>query len=289
VVEFSSEANPGTLTDEKLAILRSAGVNRISLGVQSFDDRALQLLGRIHTGRQAEEAVEHVRSAGFLDVNVDLIQSIPGMSAGAVLDDIRRAVALDVEHISSYNLIYEPSTPLAQDRDAGRVIPPSDEEEADNYFAVRDLLLSAGYEQYEISNFCKLGRACKHNLLYWQGGDYLGCGPSAHSHWKDARFGNLSDLQEYAERLQRNEKPFDAPERLDKAAKARETLVMGLRLLKGVDLSAFEQQTGFSVDSLCGAAVAELVEDQLLSRQNGTLRLTPQSLFISNTIFSALI
>lgn len=289
VVEFSSEANPGTLTPEKLAIMKAGGVNRVSIGVQSFNDKALRLLGRIHKGDEAIAGFRMLREAGFDNVNIDLIQSIPGMAPEDILDDARRVVALEPEHISYYNLIYEPGTPMTHDRDSGRIVPPGDDEEADNYFAVKTLLENAGYGHYEISNFCKPGRECQHNVLYWKGGEYFGCGPSAHSHWKAARFGNIPDLSGYCERLLKKANPFDELERLSTEDKARETLVMGLRLLKGVDVVDFERQTRVSIEALCGGVLKELEDEQLLQRAEGRVALVEEALFISNSIFSELI
>ena len=289
VVEFSSEANPGTLTPEKLAIMRDGGINRVSIGVQSFNNKALRLLGRIHEADQAVEGFHMLRGAGFDNVNIDLIQSIPGMNPEDVLDDARMVVELEPEHISYYNLIYEPGTPMTRDRDAGRILPPGDDEEADNYFALKALLEGAGYDHYEISNFCKPGRECRHNLLYWQAGEYFGCGPSAHSHWDGARFGNVRDLQAYCDRLLKNTNPFDELERLPDEDKARETLVMGLRLMAGIGLMEFERLTGFGVDELCGPSVDHMVAEGLLQRLEGRLSLTPDALFISNTVFSELV
>ena len=201
VVEFTSEANPGTLTKDKLSVMRNGGVNRISIGVQTFNEKALRLLGRAHSHKQAVEGYHMLREAGFDNVNIDLIQSIPGMTPDDVLEDARRVVELGPEHISYYNLIYEPGTPMTSDRDAGRIVPPGDEEEADNYYAVKALLEGAGYNHYEISNFSRTGRPCLHNVLYWQGGEYFGCGPSAHSHWRGKRFGNIPDLPAWCERM----------------------------------------------------------------------------------------
>jgi oxygen-independent coproporphyrinogen-3 oxidase len=289
VVEFSSEANPGTLTPEKLAVMREGGVNRVSIGVQSFNNRALRLLGRIHKAQEAVDGYYLLREAGFDNVNIDLIQSIPGMTPEDVLADARKVAELGPEHVSFYNLIYEPGTPMTRDRDAGRIVEPGEDEEADNYFAVRDLLVGAGYEHYEISNFSMSGRRCLHNVLYWEGGEYFGCGPSAHSHWKGRRFGNIPDLQVYCDRLQENERPFDEIETLQSEEKARETLVMWLRMTEGVDLARFREVTGYEVDALCGPAVESLEEEGLLQRQGNRLALSRNALFVSNAVFSELV
>ncbi|HEY5653767.1 MAG TPA: radical SAM family heme chaperone HemW [Pontiella sp.] len=289
VSEFSSEANPGTLTPEKLSVMKDGGVNRVSIGVQSFNDRALQLLGRIHSSSVAIEGFYMLREAGFDNVNIDLIQSIPGMSSEEVLDDARKVVELGPEHISFYNLIYEPGTSLTAARDAGRVVPPGDEEEADNYFLIKAFLEKAGYDHYEISNFSKSGYQCLHNVLYWQGGEYFGCGPSAHSHWSGRRFGNLSDLKFYCERMENGVNPFDEIEILGSEEKARETLVMWLRMTGGVPLDAFKSATGYSVDELCGSSLAHLTEEGLLKYDGEVVALTPEALFVCNAVFSDLV
>lgn len=289
VVEFSVEANPGTLTPGKLNVLKDGGVTRMSLGIQSFNKHALKLLGRIHSVAEAVSGVRMIREAGFERMNIDLIQSIPGMKPHELIQDTRRAISLAPDHISYYNLIYETGTPIARDRDAGRLLLPSDDEEADNYYTVKELLEDAGYEQYEISNFSKLGEECQHNLLYWRGQDYLGGGPSACSHWDGVRFCNVRDLEAYCEKLEAGTHPVDEQERLAPEEKARETLVMQLRLLEGISFDAFEQQTGFSVDELCGDRLDMLIEENLLVRTADHLFLAPDALFISNAVFSELV
>jgi oxygen-independent coproporphyrinogen-3 oxidase len=289
VIEFSSEANPGTLTEEKLDAMKAGGINRVSIGVQSFNPQALKLLGRIHSADQAIESFRRLRAAGFDNVNIDLIQSIPGMSPAEVLEDARKGIELGPEHISYYNLIYEPGTLMTRDRDAGRIFPPGDDDEADNYYAVKALLEHARYSQYEISNFSKAGKACQHNVLYWQGGEYFGCGPSAHSHWKGGRFGNLPDLSLYCERMTAGEKPFDEVEVLTPEDKARETLVMWLRMTGGVDRMAFEDVTGFRIADLCGGTLFSLEEEGLLLQTPEHVALTAQALFICNSVFSELL
>lgn len=289
VVEFTSEANPGTLTDELLEAMRSGGVNRVSMGVQSFNAEALTLLDRIHSVEEAVESVHRLRAAGFDNINLDLIQSIPGMSSEEVLADAQRVVELGPEHISYYNLIYEEGTALTQARDAGRIVPPSEDEEADNYYAVKDLLETASYEHYEISNFSKPGRRCLHNVLYWQGGSYFGCGPAAYSHWNGKRFGNVADLSDWCARLEQSVRPFDDVEKLAPQEKARETLIMWLRMLDGVDASEFAQCTGFSLDELCGPAMRSLEEEGLLKQRDARVLLTRQALFVCNAVFAELV
>ncbi len=289
VIEFSSEANPGSLTPEKLAVMKNGGVNRVSIGVQSFNDKALRLLGRMHKSEGAIEGYQMLRDAGFDNVNIDLIQSIPGMKPADVLADAFQVVKLGPEHISYYNLIYEPGTPMTRDRDLGRIKPPGDDEEADNYFAVKRLLEESGYGHYEISNFSRNQLHCLHNVLYWQGGEYFGCGPSAHSHWNGKRFGNIPDLKIYCDRLQNGKRPFDEVEELSTEEKARETLVMWLRMTEGVDLKLFEETTGHHIDFLCGDTVESMQEEGLLLREENRLSLTNDALFVCNAVFSELV
>ncbi|QBG46795.1 radical SAM family heme chaperone HemW [Verrucomicrobia bacterium S94] len=289
VVEFTSEANPGTLTPDKLKAMRDGGVNRVSIGVQSFNNRALQLLGRIHDAKTAIAGYHMLRDAGFDNVNIDLIQSIPGMKPADVLADAEKAAGLEPDHISYYNLIYEPGTPLTKAKDEGRVVPPGDDEEADNYFMVKEYLEHAGYGHYEISNFSKEDRECRHNVLYWQGGEYFGCGPSGASHWHGRRFSNIPDLNTYTNRLLKDQRPFDEVEHLSKEDKARETLVMWLRMTAGVDLDGFKKVTGFEVYDLCGAGIESMLEENLLQRQDNRISLSREALFISNAVFSELL
>lgn len=288
-IEFTSEANPGTLTPEKLDVMKDGGINRISIGVQSFNNKALKLLGRIHSSNEAVDGFNMSREAGFDNINIDLIQSIPGMTPDDNLNDARRVAELEPEHVSYYNLIYEPGTPMTRDRDDGRLVPPGDDEEANNYYAVKAMLEDTGYRHYEISNFSKPGRQCLHNVLYWQGGGYFGCGPSAHSHWRGKRFGNIVDLPTWCDRIKNGDRPYESIEKLAPPDKARETLVMWLRMIDGVDLLKFEEVTGYDVSLLCGDAIDAMVKERLLQHQANRISLTSEALFICNSVFSELV
>jgi oxygen-independent coproporphyrinogen-3 oxidase len=272
--EFSVEANPGTVDAEKLSLLRERGVNRLSIGVQSFDSRCLKTLGRIHTAEQAEEVFRLARAAGFENISLDLIFGVPGQTIKMVDADLDRALALDPEHIAIYNLMYEEGTPLTN-----RNPPRLDEElERDMYDRIRNRLGTAGFEHYEISNFAKPGRECRHNLLYWSGGEYIGCGPAAHSHWNGVRWANVSDLNDYCANGPRRE--FE--EVLDPAAKERETLVMGLRQTAGVEVSS----------NLCkslGEVFQRLEKEGLLVINGRRVRLAEEALFVSDSVFAELV
>lgn len=274
IAEYTCEANPGTVNPEKLSVLRRGGVNRLSFGVQSFDDRTLQVLGRIHSAQDADEAVAMARRAGFGSISLDLIFGVPGQTPRAVERDLDRALALEPEHLSVYNLIYEPGTPLA----ASNPERLDEELEREMYDRIRGRLAAAGFVHYEISNFARPGFECLHNRLYWTGGEYIGTGPGAHSHWQGARFSNEADLNGYCRRGPRR----DSEERLDRQAKLRETLVMGLRMTAGVRLPPELQQE-------LAEPLRRLAGQGLIVREGDRIRLADDALFLSNAVFAELI
>ncbi len=272
--EFSSEANPGTVDAAKLALLKRSGVSRLSIGVQSFDFQCLKTLGRIHTAEQAEEAFRLARSAGFENISIDLMFGIPGQTMEMLEADLERVLALEPEHIAIYNLMYEEGAPLTM-----RNPPKLNEElERDMYDRIRARLETAGFVHYEISNFAKPGFECRHNLLYWSGGEYLGCGPAAHSHWKGMRWANVSDLNDYCANGPRRE--FE--ETLNPEAKERETLVMGLRKIAGVEISS-------NLLEKLGESFRTLEKQGLLVINGRRIRLADEALFVSDAVFAELV
>lgn len=287
--EWTVEANPGTLSPAGLRALRAAGVNRLSIGAQTFHPDGLALLGRLHGPDDVDAAVRQARRAGFENVGLDLIFARPGQTADSLRADLRRAIALEPDHVSCYALTLEEGTPLAARVAAGAVTPVSDETARRLFDLARRTLADAGYEHYEVSNFARPGRACRHNLLYWSGGEYLGIGPAAHSHWRGVRWGNVRSLEAWASALSEGWNPRDSEERLTPEAAARETLVFSLRRLAGVDREAFRRKTGFDYEELRGPEVADLVRQGLLRRTAAGIRLADRALFISDTVFAALI
>ncbi len=272
--EFSLEANPGTIDQQKLDLFKNAGVNRLSIGVQSFDFQCLEILGRIHSAEEAENAFRLARTAGFENISLDLMFGIPGQTIEMLEADLDRALALGPEHVSIYNLMYEAGTPLAE-RDPVRI---DEELEREMYDRIRARLTEAGFEHYEISNFARPGFECRHNLLYWSGGEYVGCGPSAHSHWQGTRWANVADLDDYCA----NGPCREFEETLDSEAKERETLVMGLRKLAGVEISSNvwkNQQESFQT----------LESEGLLVIEGHHVRLSDEAFFVSDTVFAELI
>ena len=272
--EFSVEVNPGTVDADKLALLRRCGVNRLSIGVQSFDAGLLEALGRIQSAAEAEAAFRQARTAGFGNISIDLMFGIPGQTMAMLDADLDCALALGPEHISIYNLMVEEGTPLA-----GRtLLRPEEELEREMYDHLRSRLRAAGFVHYEISNFAKPGFECRHNLLYWTGGEYIGCGPAAHSHWRGTRWANVSDLDEYCASGPRRE--FE--ETLPTDAKERETLVMGLRLLRGVEVSS-------ALWKNLAEVIGRLENVGLLVVDGRHIRLSEEALFVSDFVFAELV
>ncbi len=302
--EFSVEVNPGTVDPQKLDLLKNSGVNRISIGVQSFDFQCLETLGRIHSASEAEKAFRMARAAGFENISLDLMFGVPGQTIEMLEADLDRALTLGPEHIAIYNLMYEEGTSMA-----ARTDRLDEELEREMYDLIRKRLTGAGFEHYEISNFAKPGFECRHNLLYWTGGEYIGCGPSAHSHWQGTRWANVADLEAYCMeepqatgsvgdvalpvhseskgRASLSERAENWPrrefeEKLDPEAKARETLVMGLRLVKGVEVDPhlFERQR---------SCFQTLEKEGLLVIDGHHVRLSDEALFVSDAVFAELI
>ena len=279
LAEWTCEANPGTLTPAKLAELKDGGVDRLSLGAQSFAAETLKRLGRIHAADETRAAVAQARAAGFANVGLDLIYGVPGVARETFQADVEAALALAPEHLSCYCLEIEAGTPFARAAAAGELAVSEDEQRAQFDWA-RRRLVAAGFEHYEISNFARPGRACRQNGLYWSGGDYIGVGPAAHSHWAGARWGNVPELPAW-------KRAFE--ERLEPAAKARETLVMGLRRIAGWGRAEFRAATGYDYDALRGKEIARLTEAGLLVAEADRLRLAEDALFISDAVFSELV
>jgi len=287
--EWTIEANPGTLTAEKVSLLRRWGVNRVSVGVQSFDQHNLGFLGRAHTPADARAAYAMLRAEGFDNLGLDLMFAIPGGGPESLAADLDAVESLAPEHVAWYALIFEPGTPLAAARSAGRVREVEDDAQRAQFDLIRRRLAQIGNRHYEISNFARPGRACRHNLLYWSGGEYIGVGPAAHSHWRGRRYGNICDLDEYCARLESGAAAPDFVEQLAPEAKARETLVMALRQLDGVAREWFQRATGYDYRQLCGPTIDRLIMDGWLAEDGERLRLTESGLFVSDAVFRELV
>lgn len=295
--EITLEANPEGIDAARLGGWMEAGVNRLSVGVQTLDDEALRRRGRLHTGEQALGALRAARSAGFVNVGADLIAGLPGGEAGAYparfREEVRRVLDAEPDHLSVYMLETDKETPLMEAVGAGRVALPSDDEVADAYLAAVEIAASRGYERYEISSFAKPGKRSRHNLKYWTGDPYLGFGPAAHSFYAGRRFASARDLDAFlaaADRARaaigdlREDYTLPGPE-----ARAREALVLNLRLTEGVRLEEFDARWGTRAAAWVESDLPDTIEAGLVTFDGSTLRLTEKGIVLANEVFSRLL
>ena len=294
--EISLEANPGSLTTEYLRGLHDIGFNRLSIGVQSFDDEELFSLDRIHTGAQAKDAYASARDAGFENVNLDLIYGLSEQPLSSWQQNLEQALALNPEHLSLYALTVEEGTPLARDIARGRTQAPDPDLQAEHYEWTQERMARVGYEHYEISNWARPGRRCRHNLVYWQHREYLGLGAGAHSYLDGTRFGMVLLPNRYGELV--NESAEAADGRMRHIATAEsiapetamaDALILGLRLIDGVDVRDFARRYGASPDDVYGEVLREFEGYAILERTPTHLRLTKRGLLLSNELFQRLL
>ncbi len=287
--EVTIEANPGTLTPEKLGGYRAAGVNRLSLGVQSLDDAMLALLGRVHTVREALDSFAAARRAGFANVGVDLIHSLPAETPEMWARELSRAVELGPEHISAYGLTVEEGTPFHALRGEGRLPLPAEEEGEEMFRLTSELLGQAGYEQYEISNFARPGFRSRHNQVYWRRGNCLGFGAGAHSFLRfpdwGARWRNALSPSGYLDILSRAALPEEELTPLTRRDAMAEFFFLGLRMLEGVDLGVFRREFGLAAEEAYPGVMARLVTAGLVEVRDGCARLTWRGLSLANQVF----
>ncbi|UCE71928.1 MAG: radical SAM family heme chaperone HemW [Nitrospiraceae bacterium] len=287
--EATIEANPGTVDRAKLTAIRSGGINRISLGVQSFNDEELTFLGRIHTAKEAEEAVELAKAAGFRNVSIDLIYGIPGQSLSSWKSSLARAVELEPHHISTYELTVEKGTALdTMLQSAGCPISSPDEDRTiEMYEYTIDYLTSRGYVHYEISNFARPGYLCKHNMNYWERGEYYGIGLGAHSFIGKTRFSNTDNFETYLHNLSTSRSPVREKEKITDKKTLAEVFFLGLRKTGGIDLKAISKLYGLDIEKHFHKKIKELREAKLIyiDPSGSVLRLTRKGLALSNEVF----
>lgn len=289
VEEFTVEANPGTVDTEKLGVLRNYGVNRLSFGVQSFDDGLLQRVGRLHTADEAVRAVQMAKQAGFSNINLDLMYGLPGQTAGQWHETIERAIALAPTHLSLYQLIVEEHTRIARQLEAGSV-PPIDEDGAAVWFErQRERLHQAGFEQYEISNYAQPGFASVHNQLYWRLDDYLGLGLGATSWCRPMRSVNTDELQSYCRALAGGMLPLQEQETLTRDEQMSESVFMALRMNDGLSREAFCALYGQDVTEAFSDAVREGQSRGWLLLDRSRLRLSDAGRLVGNWVFELFI
>jgi oxygen-independent coproporphyrinogen-3 oxidase len=292
--EITLEANPGTVTRDSLRAYRTAGVTRLSLGVQSFRDAELRRLGRIHSSAEARRAVEDARAAGFESLGLDLIYAIPGQTLGAWEENLATAIQLAPEHLSAYALTVERHTPLGRMVEAGTVRPAPTELEAAMLERTMDRLEGSGYAHYEVSNYARPGFRCRHNLNYWTHGPYLGLGPSAHSFRPEAngrrgrRWWNVADLSAYIETLQRGSLPVGGGESLDAAELLSERLLLSVRMGE-LDPERLRTECDFDLWRVREPQLRQMLSEGALIMDNGGLRLTRKGYLLCDEIAAILL
>lgn len=286
--EISMEANPeSAVRDTFLHDVRSSGINRLSLGIQSLNRDLLHTLGRPHSAKQAIHAVELARQSGFGNINVDFIWGLPGQRIKHWLEELKEIVKLGPDHLSCYSLTIEENTPFELAHDDGNLELPSDDDQSKMFLYGSDFLELQGYTHYEISNFARMGFQCRHNLGYWEGADYLGLGPSAVSTINSQRWGNTKDLAAYAEQAA-NGQLGDNAETLTPHERMQELIMLRLRTARGLRLAAYKELTGRSFMEDFRPMITALHQHRLVKIRNGYLNLTKRGMLVSNTIIENL-
>lgn len=281
--EISIEANPGTLNEDKLKEYKKAGINRISFGLQSVDDRELKLLGRIHSYKEFEDNYLLARELGFQNINVDLISALPGQTMEQWLCTLEKVILLKPEHISAYSLILEEGTPFFE-----RYSEEDQDEDLDRriYGKTREVLEKAGYYRYEISNYARPGYACRHNSSYWTRTNYLGLGLGASSLFHNIRFHNEENMQLYIENSHNRKQIRKDIEYLDKNKQMEEFMFLGLRMTEGIHKNKFKDLFGEDIENIYGDVLKQSFEEGLLMEEHNHIFLTEKGLDLSNVVMA---
>ncbi len=287
--EITLEANPGTLNQEQLTGLRAAGINRLSMGAQSFDAELLKTLGRIHSPKDITQAVYYARAAGFHSINIDFMFGLPGQTMRHWRETLDRALDLHPEHLSLYSLIVEEGTPFYTWAHEGRIVPGDEDLCADMYEYADERLLAAGYENYEISNWSLPGHQSRHNLTYWQNLPYLGMGAGAYSSFAGRRFSDVRDPLEYMRLLDAGQWPEAESETVERTQAMSETAFLALRTAMGLHLPTFEQRFAEPFGRFVGDRLHLVEEAGLLEQEHDWLRLSKRGRLLGNAVFLRLL
>ena len=283
--EITTEANPGTLDKEMAEALKKMGFNRLSMGVQAWQNRLLKSLGRIHSIEVFQENFKAVREAGIENVNTDLMFALPNQTMEEWQETVKNIVALGPEHISAYSLILEEGTPFFDKYEKGELEPAEEDLDRDMYHWAVDYLAEMGYEQYEISNFAKAGKESRHNRIYWQADEYLGLGLGSHSYMEGERFHNIYDLLEYMKAEGDISLLKEEVEVIGEEDALAEFMFLGLRLTEGVSFDRFRARFGREMKNIYGEQIEKLVQENLLEEDEKGIRLTRKGVDISNYVF----
>lgn len=282
--EYTIEVNPGTLNDEKIFILRNNLVNRISIGIQSFNDKYLKLLGRIHSASEAIDIFTDLREKGFENISIDLIYGYPDQTLYEWTIDLRKCINLDPEHISAYCLTYEQGTPITDMTESGTIKKLSEEEELKMYELTSDLLCNNGFRRYEISNFAKQDKECRHNTVYWENREYIGIGAGAFSYINGERFCKIKNIKKYISYVKSKKRLIYFSEKLSQKKRASEILIMALRMTAGVSRTDFFKRSGFDLYDLYHDQLFSLTQKGLINFDYDRIKLTKRGLSVADSV-----
>ena len=283
--EFTVEANPGDLTAEKLDVFKAHGVNRLSMGVQTFDDRLLKKIGRKHSVQDVYDTIKLLEKKQFDNVSIDLIYALPGQTLDSFRDTLTKALAFDLPHYSMYSLILENKTMFMNWVRQGRLELPTQEAETKMFEEAIIAMAQSGHHQYEISNFAKKGKESMHNLVYWDNEHYFGFGAGASGYLNQKRYKNYGPIQHYMKPLKEQRLPIFETEEISRANQIEEEMFLGLRKIEGVSLRRFEEKFNQKLTSVYQSVIDELQQQQLAVLEEDYFRLTPKGLFIGNDVF----
>ena len=281
--ELTIEANPGDLDEEKIAVLKDSPVNRVSLGVQTFNDRMLKQIGRSHLEKDIYENIANLKKAGFVNISIDLIYALPKQTMEDVKTNVAKAIALDIPHMSLYSLILENHTVFMNRMRRGKLPLPKEDLEAEMFEYIIAELEKAGFEHYEISNFSKPGFESRHNLMYWDNAEYYGIGAGASGYVDGVRYKNHGPIRHYLQAVEAGNARVQE-EVLTLHEKMEEEMFLGLRKKSGVSKKRFEEKFGLSFEDQYGSVVSELTEQGLLVPDKDLVRMTKQGLFLGDTV-----
>ncbi|AJD91517.1 coproporphyrinogen dehydrogenase [Jeotgalibacillus malaysiensis] len=285
--EYTFEANPGDLSKDKISVLKSAGVNRLSFGVQSFNDRLLEKIGRNHRADDVYRSVKEAQEEGFTNISIDLIYALPEQTLEDFEDTIDRALELDLPHYSGYSLIVEPKTVFYNLMRKGRLPLPGEDAEAAMYDLLMDKMAAKGFNQYEISNFAKPGHESLHNLTYWENESYYGFGAGAHGYVNGIRYSNIGPVSKYIQSLREDKLPVFHQAEVTLHEKMEEEMFLGLRKSAGVSIPHFKQKFDAELMEIFKAPVEEMSGRGLLEIENDRIRLTREGRFLGNEVFQS--
>lgn len=283
-IEFTVEGNPNSFTKEKLISFKNMGVNRLSIGLQACQDRLLKKLGRIHTLNDFKNTFKEARDLGFNNINVDLMFGIPNQTLQDFKESLEFINSLKPEHISSYSLIVEESTPYYKMRESGKLKLPDEDEERDMYSFACNFLKENGYKQYEISNFALKKKECKHNLIYWELDNYIGCGVSAHSYFNKERYRNTGDVKRYIEQISNGDSVVEESHYNSVKENMEEFMFLGLRKTEGVSVTEFKVKFDIDIKTVYGDIIKKYVDEKMIILDNRRLFLSERGIQVSNSI-----